>query len=427
MKQIIRCSIAPLMLALMAGCSVNPVTGERSLNMMGEQWELQVGQQQYAPLRQQQGGDFNLDPELVAYVQRVGQRLAAVADRELPYEFNVINDSVPNAWALPGGKISINRGLLTEMQSEAELAAVLGHEIVHSAASHGAQQQSRSTLLQGAVVVGTIAVGAATEDAGYTQAAMLGGSLGAQLISQGYSREAERESDLYGMRYMQRAGYNPRGAVDLQETFVRLSEGRRANAFDVLFSSHPPSQERVENNRNLLAELGDSGEIGRERYQQMIARLKRAQPAYEAFDEGRKALSEDNAALALQKAEQAIRIEPEEALFHGLKGDALASQSNYAQAERAYGQALRHNSGWFYHHLRRGMVREELGKLDGARQDLTASNELIPTATGYYFLGNVERAAGNRSAAVEHYRVAAQSQSQIGERAKLALQEMGAG
>ena len=427
MKQIIRFGTAMIMLAFMAGCAVNPVTGERTLNMMSEDWEMQVGEQQFAPLRQQQGGDFNLDPELVAYVQEVGMRVAAEADRELPYEFEIINASVPNAWALPAGKITINRGLLTEMQTEAELAAVLGHEIVHSAAGHSAQRQSRSTLLQGAVVLGSIAVGAATEDAGYASATMLGGSLGAQLITQGYSRENEREADRFGMVYAHRAGYNPRGAVDLMETFVRLSEGRHASTIEQWFSTHPPSQERVQNNRATLAELGDEGEIGRERYQRMIARLKRAVPAYEAFDEGRKALSEDNPTLALQKAEEAIRIEPGEALFHGLKGDALATQSNYAQAERAYSQALRHNDGWFYHHLRRGMVREELGQLDGARQDLTASNQLMPTATGFYTLGNVERAAGNRSAAVEHYRVAAQSQSQVGERAKLALQEMGAG
>lgn len=427
MNQIVRWPIALLMLVLMAGCSVNPVTGQRNLNMMGEDWELQVGQQQYVPLRQQQGGDFNLDPELVAYVQRVGQRVAAVSDRELPYEFEIINDSVPNAWALPGGKITINRGLLTEMQTEAELAAVLGHEIVHSAAGHSAQQQSRASIMQGAVVLGSIAVGAATEDAGYASATMLGGSLGAQLITQGYSRENEREADKYGMVYAHRAGYSPRGAVDLMETFVRLSEGRHASSIERWFSTHPPSQERVQNNLATLAELGDEGEIGRERYQRMVARLERAEPAYEAFDEGRQALANDNSALALQKAEEAIRIESGEALFHGLKGDALATQSNFEQAERAYSQALRHNDSWFYHHLRRGMVREELGKLDGARQDLTQSNQLLPTATGFYFLGNIERAAGNRAVALEHYRIAAQSQSQIGERAKLALQEMGAG
>src|SRR6056297_2310399 len=268
---------------LASGCAVNPVTGERNLSLMGEQWELDVGAENYAPLRQSQGGDFTLDPGLVDYVQQVGQRLAAVSDRDLPYEFEVINESVPNAWALPGGKIAINRGLLTEMQSESELAAVLGHEIVHAAARHGAQGQTRNLLLQGAVLAGGIAVGAATDDEGYGQVALLGGMVGAQLINQRYSRDAEREADLYGMRMMKRAGYDPVGAVELQETFVRLSEGRQSSAWDAWFASHPPSRERVEANRQLLAEIGAGGRIGRDRYQQALAKLERAQPAYEAY------------------------------------------------------------------------------------------------------------------------------------------------
>ena len=88
-------------------------------------------------------------PELTTYVNEVGQKLAAVADRKLPYEFVVLNNSVPNAWALPGGKIAVNRGLLTELQNEAELAAVLGHEIVHAAARHGAKAQERGTMHAG--------------------------------------------------------------------------------------------------------------------------------------------------------------------------------------------------------------------------------------------------------------------------------------
>ena len=410
---------------LAAGCAVNPVTGERNLSLVGEQWELQVGEQQYAPLRQSQGGDFTLDPELVDYVQQVGQRLAAESDRELPYEFAVINESVPNAWALPGGKISINRGLLTEMESEAELAAVLGHEIVHSAASHGAQNQSRGMLLQGAVLAGGIAVGAATDDERYTQVALLGGMVGAQLISQRYSRDAERESDLYGMRYMKRAGYNPRGAVELQETFLRISEGREQSAFSALFASHPPSRERLENNRKLLAELGDSGRIGRAEYQQKIARLERAQPAYETYDEGREALQDGDVETALERASRAIEIEPGEALFHSLKGDALAERGELADADLAYTQALARNQGWFYHYLRRGMVRAELNKNAQARRDLQASIERMPTASGHYYLGIVERDSGNRTAAVENFRIAAQSETPTGQRARQALQEMG--
>ncbi len=418
---------AVLMIVLLAtGCAVNPVTGKRDLSLVGEQWELNVGRQQYAPLRQMQGGDFTLEPELVEYVQGVGQRLAAVSDRELPYEFNIINDSTPNAWALPGGKISINRGLLTEMQTEAELAAVLGHEIIHSAARHGAQGQSRAVLLKGAVMTGGIAAGMATDDQRYTQVAVMGGMLGAQLINQRYSREAEREADAFGMRYMHRAGYNPRGAVDLQETFVRLSEGRRAGAFDALFSSHPPSRERIENNRRLLAELGDQGEIGRERYQRMIARIQRLQPAYKAYDEGRAALTEGDSATALKKAELALAIDSRAASFHSLRGDALAERGEFGRAEQAYMQALERDAGWFYHHLRLGMARMDLDRAAQAKRNLENSIELLPTASGHYYLGNAERALGNRARAIEQYRIAAQSHSATGQRARQALQEMGA-
>jgi predicted Zn-dependent protease len=420
-----KCLIACAAIALLAGCATNPVTGERDLSLVGEQWELDVGAQQYAPLKQAQGGEFTLDPELVNYVQQVGQRVAAVADRDLPYEFSVINESVPNAWALPGGKISINRGLLTEMDSESELAAVLAHEVVHSAARHGAQSQSRAILLQGAVLAGGIAADAASDDGRYTQVALLGGMVGAQLITQRHSREAEREADLYGMRYMKRAGYNPRGAVELQETFVEISEGRRQDLFSALFASHPPSEERVRNNRELLAELGDSGEIGREAYRRELARLTRAQAAYEAYDEGRKALQQGDADTALRKASEAIEIEPGEAVFFGLRGDALATREDFGAAERAYSEALERDQGWFYHHLRRGQARAALDRLPEARGDLEASIDRMPTAVAHLTLGDVERTAGNRRSAIDHYRIAAQSDTPTGQRARKALADMG--
>ncbi len=167
-----------LMLALLAGCAVNPVTGKQELSLVSEQQELAIGAQQYAPARQSQGGDYEADRELTAYVNQVGQKLAAVSDRKLPYEFKVINSSVPNAWALPGGKISINRGLLTELQNEAELAAVLGHEIVHAAAGHGAQSMSTGMLLQ----AGVMGAAMATQGTSYANLAQIGTGLGAQLL-----------------------------------------------------------------------------------------------------------------------------------------------------------------------------------------------------------------------------------------------------
>src|SRR5262245_5985930 len=144
MKQLARTTASLVAIAvLLAGCATNPVTGKKDLMLVGEGTELSIGQKQYAPMRQAEGGDYVMDPQLTAYVQKVGNRLAAVSDRKLPYEFVVLNNNVPNAWALPGGKIAVNRGLLVALKSESELAAVLGHEIVHAAARHSAQQMSR--------------------------------------------------------------------------------------------------------------------------------------------------------------------------------------------------------------------------------------------------------------------------------------------
>ncbi|NCP03986.1 MAG: M48 family metalloprotease, partial [Deltaproteobacteria bacterium] len=301
----------------LAGCAVNPVTGKNELSLVSEQQELAIGAQQYDPARQSQGGDYNADPALAAYVSEVGQKLARVSDRKLPYEFKVLNNSVPNAWALPGGKISINRGLLTELKSEAELAAVLGHEIVHAAARHGAQSMSKSMLLQ----VGVAGAAIATQGTNYADLAQMGVGVGAQLISQKYGRDAERESDHYGMIYMARAGYDPQGAVDLQRTFVQLSEGQKSDWLNGLFASHPPSPERVENNQQMLAKLPAGGELGVERYRQKTAHLRQTQAAYAAYDQGRAALSKDDLAGARQRAQQAIAAEPKEALFYGLLGD----------------------------------------------------------------------------------------------------------
>ena len=201
-----------------------------------------------------------VDQLVGAALAGVGNRLAAVSDRDLPYEFVVLNNTVPNAWALPGGKIAINRGLLTELDSEAELAAVLGHEIVHAAARHSARQMERGMLLQGLI----LATAVATSDSDYGNLAVGGANVAGQLINQRYSREAELEADFYGMQYMAKAGYDPQGGVSLQKTFVRLSEGQRSDWLSGLFASHPPSMERVEQNRQTAAGLPQGGDLGRE-------------------------------------------------------------------------------------------------------------------------------------------------------------------
>jgi len=406
----------PLLL-VMTACSVNPVTGKREITFVGTESEIRMGEQNYQPMRQSQGGEYDVDPVLTEYVTEIGDRLAAVSDRELPYEFVVLNNSVPNAWALPGGKIAINRGLLTELNSESELAAVLSHEIVHAAARHSARQIERGMLLQSVVLVTAVA----TSDSDYGNYAAGGANIGAQLLSQAYGRGAEMESDLYGMRYMARANYDLQGAVSLQETFVRLSEGRDSDWLSGMFASHPPSRERVEANIRTAAELPAGGEIGVERFQQVMAKTMAAMPAYEAYDEGRKALAEDDSAKAVMQAEKAIGLFPDEANFYALRGDARYLDKQYDMAVTNYDSAIRRRDSFFYYYLQRGRANEKLAADDAAVRDLEKSLTLLPTGPAYFALGNIATKRGDKAAAIEHYQKAAGGQGESATSAKVSL------
>jgi len=403
----------------LSACSVNPVTGDRNFQLYGTDWEQDVGTRMYAPMKQSQGGDFILDPELTAYVQDVGNRLAAQARRkdELQFEFSILNDSTPNAWALPGGKIVVNRGLLISLDSEAELAAVLGHEIVHADAAHGARAQSKGMLTQVGAIATMVVLGSTIESQSGRQVAMMVPALGAQLLTQKYGRDAERESDEYGMVYMSEAGYDPQGAVELQKTFVELSRERNQSWINGLFASHPPSMERVKNNIKTAEGLPAGGEMGREIYQNKLAYLNRVQPAYDAYDEARKAIAEDQLDVAREKINRALAIEPRESLFHDLQGDLYALRDENRNALASYREAVRANPDFFYGYLRQGQMHYLLNEPKPARNSLARSLELMPTAEAHYLLGMLDKDQGNTSRALEHFRTAASSDSETGQKA----------
>jgi predicted Zn-dependent protease len=417
----IRKFILPLLAAWLAGCAVNPVTGEHDLILVSNEEELAMGAQNYAPMQQSEGGPYDVDPALTAYVQSVGRHLGEASGVKLPYEFTILNNSVPNAWALPGGKIAVNRGLLTALDNEAELAAVLGHEITHAAARHTAQQQSRGMLLEGLVA----ATGVVANDSSYAD--LLVGSAGtaAQLLTMKYGRGAELEADKYGMRFMSKAGYDPQGAVTLQETFVRLSEGNNQDWLSGLFATHPPSQERVEANRKTAKSLPAGGVLGADRYAAAMKKTMAARPAYDAYDAGRKALADKDTGKAQADAEKAIGMFPDEANFYALRGDARFVDKQYDTAVKDYNSAISRRPAFFYYYQQRGLAKYRLGQIDAAASDLQHSVDLLPTAPAHFTLGQIEEKRGNRSAAIDNYKIVAGSGGEYGKAAAAALARLG--
>ena len=405
---------------LLSACAANPVTGKQELNLLSIAEELAIGEQQYTPSLQSQGGEYIIDAELSTYVAVVGQRIAACSDRpDLPWEFTILNNAVPNAWALPGGKIAINRGLLLALDSEAELAAVLGHEIVHAAARHGAQKMEQGMLMGAGMQVFSVALRE------HDQRDLLLGSaaVGAQLIQSRYGRQQELESDAYGMEYMSKAGYDPSGAVELQQTFVELSVGQRHSSWQQLFASHPPSQERLHANVDRAATLPD-GDIGREYYQQKTKNLREAQLAYQNQQQGQEALAKGDAKMALMRAQQAIKLLPMEAQLYHLKGASLQRLGQLQLALIAYDRAVALNGNYYNNVLSRALLNQQLGHKQAAREDFIASQHLLTTAVASVGLAQLALARNDQRSARQHYQLAAQSQGAVGEQARTELLRM---
>ncbi|MFM8356842.1 MAG: M48 family metalloprotease [Gammaproteobacteria bacterium] len=406
-------------LALTA-CVDNPVTGQREVGFVSVERQIAIGEQQYLPAQQSQGGRYRVHAALTEYVAGVGARVADASGVQLPYAFVVLNNDVPNAWALPGGKIAVNRGLLTELQNEAELAAVLAHEVVHAAGRHGAQAMERGVLTQVAVL--GAAIGASGSD--YGNLAVGAASGAAALVNQRYGRDAEREADRYGIRYMAAAGYDPEAAVTLQQTFVRLSEGRKTSWLEGLFASHPPSAERVQNNRTIVdalrAEGVTGGELGADTYAAALAPLRADGEAYAAAAAARKAMADDRLEEAEALARKAVTLQDGEAAFHGLRGDVARLQRRHQAAVDAYDEAIAIDPDYFAYYVGRGVARSRLGgeACTRARRDFERSLTLLPTAIAYLELGRLAESDGDVDRAYAYFEAAAASDSRVGRAAR---------
>ena len=225
---------------------------------------------------------------------------------------------------------------------------------------------------------------------------------------------------------MVRAGYEPRAAVELQQTFVTLSEGKSANFFNALFASHPPSQQRVELNRQISQSL-PAGKRNRARYQRAIAQIKKDEPAYKKHQEALQALSNKSYASAAKLINQAIAMQPDEVIFHTTAGQVFMERENYSAARSRFETALRVNPDYFMSSLGLGLSQKELGSNHLAKQNLNRSIKLLPTAIAIFRLGEIEEEAGNRAGAIQYYRQVAGSNTPLGQEANARLTRLGAG
>ena len=239
-----------LLLLSLGGCAVNPATGGANLVLMTENKEKEIGREEHEKVLASM--PIYRDEALQAYVEEIGNKVAAVSHRpDLTYTFTLIDNPEINAFALPGGYVYVNRGLLTFMNSEAELAAVLAHEIGHITARHAVQQQARGGLAKTAATIGGVVTAVAT-GSGYVGSQISDiTSLWAQSGLSGFGREDELEADSLGAEYIVNAGYDPAAMIEVitvlknQEDFNRKVAGT-GGGYHGLFATHPRNDKRLQ-------------------------------------------------------------------------------------------------------------------------------------------------------------------------------------
>jgi predicted Zn-dependent protease len=245
MKFIFHWLILLLSLSLISpACTLNPVTRKREFNVINEQRELSLGRNAYYSVIQEYGLYEN--ESLQKYINKVGQELVSVCDRSsIPYEFHVLDSPILNAFALPGGYIFITRGLLAELENEAQLASVLGHEIGHVCARHSVTQLSEALGYQLLTLAAMAAPG--TREMAPVTAALF------QSITLGYSREKEFEADSLGLKYMYLAGYDPTEVSNFLTHLSRMAQGPAG--YSVYSSTHPDIFDRISATRNQAKQM----------------------------------------------------------------------------------------------------------------------------------------------------------------------------
>ncbi|MDX1694074.1 MAG: M48 family metalloprotease [Ketobacteraceae bacterium] len=327
------CAAAPVL----TGCAVNPVTGERQLMLMSESQEISIDRQQ-SPHQFSSDYGITQDQSLNRYIGEVGNSLAARTHRpDMPYRFQAVNAVYVNAYAFPGGSIAVTRGILVSMDSEAELAALLGHELGHVNARHTAARMSKGTLLNVALAGTSMVLG---DSAASGIAGQLGQLGGAALLAH-YSRDDERQADALGMEYMVKGNYSPTGMVNLMEMLLNLSD-HNPSTIEMMFSTHPMSRERYQNTTELAQSrwsFARDQNLGRERYMDNTARLRNMKSAIKAMETAEQHIAQQKFTEARQDINRIKKLAPNDYTGLVIRGKYHYVQSEYKEAAPVFREA----------------------------------------------------------------------------------------
>jgi predicted Zn-dependent protease len=418
--------LALLLVPSATSCVSDKVTGESKFSFVD--WtveeELAMGREA-SPLVEAQYDSVLVDREATEYLGAVVEEMASRSVRadDFDFEFSVLNSSLPNAFALPGGQVYITRGLLAQMESEGQFVSVMGHELGHVEHQHAMFKQSRGLLasLPGRTVASIgrniPIVGGITGTAGGLI------NLGPALYVLSYDRGQEIQSDERGVYFSAEMGYDPREGLKTFELFERLEKESGGGGQLTILSTHPANVTRIEKMREAIsaeypeveARPASSFRSGGARFEELVSALRARQPAYDHHARAYALLSSEDAdeetvAGALAELRKALELVPDEPLFHlalgelllltGEAEEALQHLQTSAETYARFSPTKGHWKPFFY----LGFLAFAAEADDAALQALEAAEARCPAVPELQLvLGLVEERSGSKARAKEHY------------------------
>lgn len=386
----------------LSGCATSPVTGETILVGMSEAQEKQTDAQ-VAPHQFSQDLGAIQDEAVNGYVAGIGQRMGTLTHRpQMPYSYRVLNANYVNAYTFPGGAMGVTRGILADLDDEAQLAALLGHELGHVNARHAAQRQGQNLVAQAALA--GLNVAAQSSDWGGLMS--MGGQIGASALLAGYSREHEREADALGQEYLVKAGYPATGMVRLHQLLV-AEEKTAPSLLQTMFSTHPMSSERMQAAQaaaDSRYRISNSLDARRERFMDSTASLRRIRPTIDACKNGETAMAARQYPKAQAEFQTALARTPRDYASNLRMAQCLQAQGQTAKAVDYADNAREIYPQEAQAYKLAGVLALQQRDAGRAYQNLDRFDRLLPGDAGITFLKGISlEGMGNRQAAAQHY------------------------
>ena len=389
----LRLLLVTLLILITFSCAVNPVTGKQELMFVSEQQEIEIGKEAAPSLYWSYGGEFK-DPELHDYLEGVVRRIWNSSERPyLPMRFVVQNTSVPNAFALPG-YVAITRGLLAELENEAQFVAVMGHEVGHVMARHTAKRITLGQLQQLGLLLGGILLSGSSHSDTFLRL----GAIGSNLLLLKYDRSQEIQADRLGVKYMARLGYDPYEAIQAHErlqvavnSYLKRMGIKRGedNFINSLLSTHPRHEVRVQEIKDMINHLppykikGD-GKF-RKRFLRMTRRLRRINRVYFIYDRALKNYNKNHLQRAERLIKRAIKKQPDQAAFYNLYGMLMYKRNEIQRARQNFRKALSLEKDYQPSIYGLGLVALKKGHYQAALKRFRRSLQLFPSHPDSYF------------------------------------------